>query len=100
MEVRFQKQKEIYESVYEALLFAIGGKELIPEVKFEEKESELKKVESDKKVHKKENGPEPFEVKRKESFLEALFFWTKKRTTKSNSGRQTRMESQKRTTVK
>ena len=37
MEVRFQKQKEIYESVYEALLFAIGGKELIPEVKFEEK---------------------------------------------------------------
>ena len=38
MEVRFQKQKEIYESVYEALLFAIGGKELIPEVKFEEKE--------------------------------------------------------------
>ena len=78
MEVRFQKQKEIYESVYEALLFAIGGKELIPEVKFEEKESELKKVESDKKVHKKENGPEPFEVKRKESFLEALSFGQKR----------------------
>ena len=64
--------------VYEALLFAIGGKELIPEVKFEEKESELKKVESDKKVHKKENGPEPFEVKRKESFLEALSFGQKR----------------------
>ena len=78
MEVRFQKQKEIYESVYEALLFAIGGKELIPEVKFEEKESELKKVEFDKKVHKKENGPEPFEVKRKESFLEALSFGQKR----------------------
>ena len=76
MEVRFQK--EIYESVYEALLFAIGGKELIPEVKFEEKESELKKVEFDKKVHKKENGPEPFEVKRKESFLEALSFGQKR----------------------
>ncbi len=78
MEVRFQKQKEIYESVYEALLFAVGGKELIPEVKFEEKESELKKVEFDKKVHKKENGPEPFEVKRKESFLEALSFGQKR----------------------
>ena len=78
MEVRFQKQKEIYEAVYEALLFAIGGKELIPEVKFEEKKSELKKVESDKKVPKKENGPEPFEVKRKESFLEALSFGQKR----------------------
>ena len=83
MEVRFQKQKDIYEAVYEALLFAIGGKELIPEVKFEEKKSELKKAESDKEVQKKEtskkeNGPEPFEVKRKENFLEALSFGQKR----------------------
>ena len=35
-------------------------------------------MESDKKVHKKENGPEPFEVKRKESFLEALSFGQKR----------------------
>ncbi len=94
MEVRFQKQKEIYESVYEALLFAIGGKELIPEVKFE-KESELKKVESDKKVHKKENGPEPFEVKRKESFLEALSFGRKREPQNQIRKTKQEMESQK-----
>lgn len=65
MEVRFQKQNEIYEAVYEALLFGIGQKELIPEVKFEEKKLE-------QKPEKKESGPEPFEKKRKaeqKSFL-------------------------------
>lgn len=76
MEVRFQKQKEIYEAVYEALLLAIGGKELIPEVKFEEKKAELKKAEfyqekQKKEIGKRENGPEPFEVKRKENFLDS-----------------------------
>lgn len=63
MEVRFQKQNEIYEAVYEALLFGIGQKELIPEVKFEEKKLEQKKLEQ--KPEKKESGPELFEKKRK-----------------------------------
>ncbi len=42
-------------------------------------------MESDKKVHKKENGPEPFEVNTKRELFGSTFFWTKKRTTKSNS---------------
>lgn len=74
MEVRFQKQKEIYEAVYEALLFAIGEKELIPEVKFEEKTWESKKEIQNKEARKKETGPEPFEVKRREQVTDAGSF--------------------------
>lgn len=74
MEVRFQKQKEIYEAVYEALLFAIGEKELIPEVKFEEKTWEPKKEIQKKEALKKETGPEPFEVKRREQVIDAGSF--------------------------
>ena len=56
LELRFQKEEEVYEAVYACVRGALEGKELIPRNAFTEKQTEEKRTE--------ERGPEPFEIRR------------------------------------
>lgn len=64
MEIRFTNAEYIYRFVYETLSNALAGKNMIPDVRFE----------NDKKPEKKvyENIPEPFEANRRSQIREEL----------------------------
>lgn len=61
MEVRFQKQQEVYQTVYEALTNTLHHRELIPSVPLKR---ETKEGIQEKKPAAKGTGPEPFEKNR------------------------------------
>ena len=61
MEVRFQKQQEVYQAVYEALTNTLHHRELIPSVPLKR---ETKEGIQEKKPAAKGTGPEPFEKNR------------------------------------
>lgn len=59
MEIRFANNQEIYQYILDAVSEALAGKEMIPEVTLEKKDTKKEKVEE-----KKISAPEPFEEKR------------------------------------
>ncbi|MGN0398922.1 MAG: DNA mismatch repair endonuclease MutL [Blautia sp.] len=63
MEVRFQKQQEIYNAVYEALTDTLNHRELIPSMELKKEKEENRQ---EKKPVSKLTGPEPFEKNRKQ----------------------------------
>lgn len=63
MEIRFTNNEEIYNLVYEAISYALKGKELIPEVTLEKEK---------KKEKTKDIMPEPFEKNRREYSLKTI----------------------------
>lgn len=59
MEIRFANNQEIYQYILDTISEALAGKEMIPEVTLEKKDTKKEKVEE-----KKISAPEPFEEKR------------------------------------
>lgn len=70
MELRFHKEREIFDSVFRGISETLKYREMIPNVTFQTKEE--KRVEhEEKKRHEKETSFEPYENKGKASFTKA-----------------------------
>ena len=61
MEVRFQNQQAVYQATYEALTSVLAHRELIPDIDFDQG----KDKEEQERGGRKQNGPEPFEQRRR-----------------------------------
>lgn len=65
MELRFHKEKEIFQNVYDGITETLKYREFIPEVTFQTKE-EIETERKEKENHQRKTNLEPFEKKRKE----------------------------------
>lgn len=74
MEIRFNNNDEIYKCVFHGIRDALEGKEIIPKATFSSEKEERKEQAVIKKIEKEliksqPKPPEPFETKRRESFV-------------------------------
>lgn len=74
MEIRFNNNDDIYKCVFHGIRDALEGKEIIPKATFSSEKEERKEQAVIKKIEKEliksqPKPPEPFETKRRESFV-------------------------------
>ena len=74
LEVRFQDQQTVYETVMRAVAHALSGRELIPKVSADETSEEAARAREEEKERRKETAmldvPEPFEALRRNLMAE------------------------------